>query len=424
MRMGLVPVAVYSLSFVLISASGQTAQSIGPILPSQSQHWVQEQLAQAYPLYQPQQLDQMLAPIALYPDPLLAQILMASTYPLEVVEAARWMQQGNRMSLTGAQLDAALQPIDWDPSVKSLVPFPQVLQMMNSNLEWTEALGDAFVAQQGDVTDSVQRLRHQAMAAQTLRTSPQETIFIQGGMIVIQPANPQIVYVPYYDPALVYGRWVYPDYPPVYFPPPPHYGFVAGPGIYFGLGFGIVRTLWGWNQWDWGRRVIKIDPDRYNQMRRHEIDHDNHQKYQDNQWRHDPSHRGGVSYGSPDNRQIYQHPTSPNQASPNQAYPAARPVTPPQNGQDRRQPDHVPPRQEIHPQQPHPDHVQPERVHPDHVQPQGQEAQPSKIERERQPEQRQPEQQRQGESPHEQRQQHDAPADNGQRDDDAGGHRH
>ena len=142
----------FSLLFLSATAGPPVAlgQSVGVELAQQDNH---------APIYSPPQLDQLLAPIALYPDSLLAQILMASTYPLEVVEAARWVQDPNNARLRGDQLDAALQPQTWDPSVKSLVPFPQVLQMMDSKLDWTQALGNAFLAQQADVMDSVQRLR-------------------------------------------------------------------------------------------------------------------------------------------------------------------------------------------------------------------------------------------------------------------------
>ncbi len=259
----------------------------------------------AAPLSQAQ-LDQLLAPIALYPDPLLAQILMASTYPLEVVEAARWLQDPNNARLQGDQLDAALQQEDWDPSVKSLVPFPQILQMMNSRLDWTQALGNAFLAQQADVMDSVQRLRAEALAAGTLQSTPQETVSTDGQIIIIEPANPQFVYVPYYDPRLVYGVWGYPDYPPFYFPPPANYGYVAGPGIYFGIGFGIVGVLWGWESWDWGHHDIHIDAGRYNGINNYAILHDNRPRYTGNVWQHDPAHRRGVPYSSPAVRQKFQ----------------------------------------------------------------------------------------------------------------------
>jgi hypothetical protein len=258
------------------------------------------------PAFAPQQLDQLLAPIALYPDPLLAQILMASTYPLELVLAARWIQDPNNAALRGDQLNAALQQQDWDPSVKSLVPFPQIVQMMNSKLDWTQALGNAFLAQQADVMDSVQRLRAQAQAAGTLRSTQQETVSAQGQTIAIEPANPQLVYVPYYDPNSVYGTWGYPDYPPVYFPPPPNYGYVAGPTIFFGIGLGIIDALWGWDQWDWGRRDIRIDSNRYNAINNYAIVHDNRPRFTGNTWQHDAFHRRGVPYSSPAVRQQFQ----------------------------------------------------------------------------------------------------------------------
>ena len=175
--------------------------------------------AQAAPVYQAAQLDQLLAPIALYPDELLSQILMASTYPLEVVEAQRWVQDPKNAGLKGDQLTAALQDKDWDPSVKSLVPFPQILVMMSDRLDWMQKLGDAFLAQQSDVMDAVQRLRQQAQAAGTLKSSPQQTVTTQDQTITVEPANPDTVYVPVYDPTVVYGTWPYPDYPPYYFPP-------------------------------------------------------------------------------------------------------------------------------------------------------------------------------------------------------------
>ncbi len=265
---------------------------------------------QAAASYPPQQLDQLLAPIALYPDPLLAQILMAATYPLAVVEAARWVQDPNNAGLKADQLDAALQQQNWDPSVKSLVPFPQILQMMDSKLDWTQALGNAFLAQQAGVMDAVQRLRAEARAAGTLQSTPQETVSLQGQTIMIEPADPQVVYVPYYNPTVVYGSWDDPDYPPVYFPPPPHYGPAVGAGIYFGVGLGVVGALWGWNRWDWTRHDIHIDPDRYNRINDYAITHDHRPRYTANSWQHDPARRGGVPYGDPAVRQKFQPPVA------------------------------------------------------------------------------------------------------------------
>ena len=296
MKASLARVTACSLSLMLLAAGGYLPAASAQPMPPDSQ-------APAYP---PQQLDQLLAPIALYPDPLLAQILMASTYPLEVVDAARWVQDPNNAPLRGDQLDAALQQQTWDPSVKSLAPFPQILQMMNSKLDWTQALGNAFLAQQAAVMDSVQRLRAEARRAGTLQSTPQQTVSTEGQAIMIEPASSQLAYVPYYDPRAVYGSWGYPDYPPVYFPPPPNYGYVAGPGIYFGVGFGVIGALWGWDRWDWGHHDIHIDPDRYNRINTYAIAHDNRPRYSANSWQHDPAQRRGVPYGDPAVRQRFQ----------------------------------------------------------------------------------------------------------------------
>jgi len=150
----------------------------------------QEMPPQAAPVYSEEQLDQMLAPIALYPDPLVAQILMAATYPLEVVEAERWLQDTQNAGLRGDQLAAALEQQPWDPSVKSLVPFPQIIRMMDQNLQWTEQLGDAFLAEQPQIMDSIQKLREQALAAGTLQSTPQQIVSTQDQTILIEPANP------------------------------------------------------------------------------------------------------------------------------------------------------------------------------------------------------------------------------------------
>src|SRR5262245_15744377 len=166
-----------------------------------------------------EELDSLTAPIALYPDTLLAQVLIASTYPAEVAQAGQWAQQNSR--LQGAQLDAALEQQTWDPSVKALVQVPTVLQQMNSKMDWTQKLGDAFLAQQADVMDSVQRLRQKAQTAGQLMTTEQQKVVTQGQTIVIEQANPQVMYVPSYNPTTVYGGWPYPSYPPYYWPTPP-----------------------------------------------------------------------------------------------------------------------------------------------------------------------------------------------------------
>ena len=156
----------------------------------------------------------MLAPIALYPDPLLSQILMATTYPLEIVEAARWVAANPGLRGDDAVRAVAAQP--WDPSVKSLVAFPQILALLDQRLDWTQRLGNAFLAQQAQVMDTVQALRRRANSAGNLRSSDQMQVEDQSGSIALEPANPQLVYVPYYDPMTVYGSWWWPGYPPVY----------------------------------------------------------------------------------------------------------------------------------------------------------------------------------------------------------------
>jgi Protein of unknown function (DUF3300) len=222
--------------------------------------------AEAAAAYNNEQLDALLAPIALYPDALLAQVMMASTYPLEVVAAARW-QKANA-SVTGDALTQALAPQTWDPSVKSLVPFPQVLAMLNSKLDWTQQLGYAFSTQQADVMNSVQRLRLQAQQAGYLKTTEQQTVVVEKSIIVIEPASPQIVYVPVYSPTVVYGVWRYPAYPPVYIPPPPGYvvgnAFVAG--MAFATGAVVVGSLWGWARPSWYGGSVNVNVNRYNNI--------------------------------------------------------------------------------------------------------------------------------------------------------------
>ena len=225
------------------------------------------------------QLDQLTAPIALYPDPLVGAILMAATYPLEIVEADRWLQEPGNAALTGDELSAALQQQSWDMSVKSLVPFPQILQMMDSDLEWTERIGDAFLAQQDAVMDSIQRLRQRAAGAGSLTSTPQEMIVTQDEDIDIEPADSAVVYVPCYDPSVVYGAWPWPDYPPLYLLPLPGDGICGTAWI----GFPIIARFWVWNHWRW---------------RHHELDVVAGPSGRMGPWQHDPAHRHGVPYRS------------------------------------------------------------------------------------------------------------------------------
>jgi hypothetical protein len=217
-------------------------------------------------VFNAEQLDALLAPIALYPDALLAQVLMAATYPLQVVAASRWLDDLTNKNLTGDALAQALANQPWDPSVKSLVPFPQVLVMLNSELDWTQQLGYAFATQQADVMDSVQRLRQQAQAAGYLKTTEQQRVVVEKSVIVIEPASPQTVYVPVYSPTVVYGAWPYPAYPPIYIPPPPGYvvgnAFVAG--LAFATGVAVVGSLWGWARPTWYGGSVNVNVNRYN----------------------------------------------------------------------------------------------------------------------------------------------------------------
>ena len=259
--------------------------------------------------FTPEQLDQLLAPIALYPDALLSQTLMAATYPLEVVEAARWTQANP--NLKG---DAAVQAVktkDWDVSVKSLVAFPQTLSMMNNNLDWTQKLGDAMIGQQKDVADSIQRLRAKAAAAGNLKTTPQQKVTTQtsgsNSAIVIEPANPEVIYVPYYNPTWAYGPWPYPAYPPVYYPPPPNYGAALATGMMFGLGVAAGAAMfggwhWGWSGGGWGASYTTVNVNRATSISVNNFDAN---RYRDGQWQHDPAHRDGVPYRTSAERERY-----------------------------------------------------------------------------------------------------------------------
>lgn len=250
------------------------------------------------------QLERLLAPIALYPDALLGQILMAATYPMEVIEAARWSRDPRNAGLAGEQLAAALEVQDWDPSVKSLVPFPRVLQMMDAQLAWMQQLGDAFLAQPDDVMAAVQRLRARAVAAGTLASTPEWVVRYEGAHIIIVPARPQVVFVPYYDVQTVYGVWPYPAYPPFAFLAYPVYGSVAA-GIHFDVGITVLLSLWGWDHFDWRLHRLHIDARRYNALNRAAIERDHRPRVTSSLWVHDPFHRRGVAYRDPRSRQRF-----------------------------------------------------------------------------------------------------------------------
>jgi uncharacterized membrane protein YgcG len=210
----------------------------------------------------PEQLQELVAPIALYPDSLVAQILAASTFPAQIVEADRWVQA--HPDLKGEDLAKAVDQQPWDPSVKALTAFPSVLGNMDENLSWTSSLGDAYYNQQQDVMDAIQVMREKAEQAGNLKSTPQQTVTTQGSTIIIEPANPDVVYVPAYDPWVVYG---YPIAPWPYWYPYPGIWF-DGPYLSFGFGIGIgffAGFGWGWGHWgfDWHNHYATYNHARY-----------------------------------------------------------------------------------------------------------------------------------------------------------------
>lgn len=201
-----------------------------------------------------EELEQLLAPIALYPDDLLTQILMASTYPLEIVQADRWAK--NNKDMKGDGLAKALESQPWDPSVKSLVNFPQVLQMMSEKLDLTQKLGDAFLAQQKDVMAAVQKLRAKAQAAGNLKTTKEQVVKVEKEVIIIESPSPQVVYVPSYNPTVVYGAWAYPSYPPAAYYPPGYGAAAFATGVAVGAAWGYA---WGHSNWNSGSVNVNVN---------------------------------------------------------------------------------------------------------------------------------------------------------------------
>lgn len=236
-------------------------------------------------LLKPAQLEALVAPIALYPDALLANVLAASTYPLEVVQADRWLKE--RKQLKGDQLKAEVDKQSWDDSIKALAATPTVITMMSDKLDWSKALGDAVLAQQPDVMDAIQRLRLKAQQNNKLTSTKEQKVSIQQQegkqVIVIEPTDPNTVYVPYYEPAIVYGEWPYPDYPPYYFGYPSYIGAgVITTGLAFGAGYALGRwsRYWG-GGCHWGNNNFFIN--------RSNVGKD---------WQHNPAHRQGVRYSN------------------------------------------------------------------------------------------------------------------------------
>jgi hypothetical protein len=249
------------------------------------------QTAQSTKVFNNEQLDQMMAPIALYPDSLLAQVLMASTYPVQIKEAAAWSKANKNQ-----QGDAAVTAVEskgWDPSVASLVAFPSLIQQMGEHPDEVQKIGDAFLAQPSDVMDSVQRLRAAAQKAGNLKTTEQQKVVVEQQKIVIEPAQPQTVYVPTYNPAVVYGPWWYPSYPPYYWPPPPGYyaGAVLATGIAWGVAIGVGNALWGGV--GWGNNDVNINVNKYNNINRtNQISGSGNRA----NWQHNAENRQGAPY--------------------------------------------------------------------------------------------------------------------------------
>jgi len=244
------------------------------------------------------QLDSLVAPIALYPDPLLAQVLAASTYPLELVQLQQWLEKNP--DLKDQVLEDAVMKESWDPSVQAMAPLPDVVKWLTDDIQWTADLGNAFLAQQSDVMDAVQRMRKKAEDQGNLESGEQikvETQEVESKqVIVIQQADPQVIYVPSYNPVVVYGPPVYP-YPPIYYPPP---GYYAGRAIAFGVGVAVGVAWgggWGWHC-GWGHNNININiHNNYN--RNTNINRNvNVGGGGGNNWHHNPSHRGGTPYSN------------------------------------------------------------------------------------------------------------------------------
>lgn len=252
-------------------------------------------MAQEPAPFKKEEIEQLVAPIALYPDPLVAQILMASTYPLEIVSAARWVKANPNLKDKG--LEDALQKQSWDPSVKSLTAFPQVLAMMNEKLDLTQRLGDAFLGQQKEVLAAIQSLRAKAQTAGNLESGKEQTVSTaqEAGttIIRIEPAQPSVVYVPTYNPTVVYGPWPYAAYPPYYYYPP---GYTAAAAVFtFAAAVAVGNALWG--NCNWGGGDVNINVNRYNNFNRTNIQNGN--------WQHQVEHRKGVQYRDPGSQQRY-----------------------------------------------------------------------------------------------------------------------
>ena len=279
------PAALFVIQLVLATAAGAQHDAPQPRLEIEQQS-----------------LLQMLAPIALYPDPLLSQVLMAATYPLEIVEAAQWSRANP--ALVGDVAVTAVAQMDWDPSVKSLVAFPQILTVMEENIGWTHSLGDAFVSAQAHVMEAIQQLRERAYAAGNLALAPHLRVERHGPAIAIEAAQPQTIYVPYYDPFVVYGAWWLPAHPPMRWRPWHGYRVHYGSPRAFAWDRGTVIPAGFFSGgFDWHRRHARIvNAQNYyhhrpaNAGRPSGPIHPRDANAAGSHWRHDPFHRRGIAY--------------------------------------------------------------------------------------------------------------------------------
>ena len=289
------------------------------------------------PPFKKEELEQILAPIALYPDALLAQLFMASTYPLEIVEAARWSKE--HPDVKGDAVAGAVQSQTWDPSVKSLVAFPEVLKNMNDKIDWTQKLGDAFLAQQKEVMQTVQVLRDKAKQTGNLKSSKEMTVKEEPApagspapqTIIIESKDPEVVYVPTYNPTVVYGAWAYPAYPPYAYYPPAYYGA----GMFWSFTAGVIVGGAIWGNCNWGGNDVDIDINRQNNFNRNEINTGDRNRNNVNSnnrgnnsgnraannsgnkqsWQHNSEHRKGVGYRDSSTQQKYKGANQQNVAA-------------------------------------------------------------------------------------------------------------
>ena len=315
--LGIVVVTVFVAGQAAIQAQTPPAQPAAAAAPAP---------ANKAPPFKQEELESLLAPIALYPDALLAQIFMASTYPLEVVEAARWSKE--HPEVKGDAVAGAVQSQTWDPSVKSLVAFPSVLEKMNEKIDWTQKLGDAFLAQQKDVMQAVQILRNKAKQTGNLKSTKEVTVKEEPApagspapqTIIIESPDPEVVYVPTYNSSVVYGAWAYPMYPPYpYYPP----GY-AYAGAFWGFTAGVIVGGAIWGNCNWGGNDVDIDINRQNNFNKNEINANRNNVNSGNRtgnnsgnragnnsagtkqsWNHDSSHRKGVGYKDSATQQKY-----------------------------------------------------------------------------------------------------------------------